>query len=612
MKPSRIRQLLLYAGPFPALAFFKTWAATGPDPGSLAVVAWLMFLFCAMVIFVAYRWDKPSYFDWTVAFYFGLVSLSLAAWPQSASGILSRYSVTAIYACLFTAAFFPPLLGMDPFTSHYAKKVAPEPVWNNPVFVRINLIMTYTWAGVFALAAVLSLYPSVVSRALIPLAIILGFGLPFNVRFPDFYLRRVGLPGLREMRKMMSESRVSSRTALHASGTEASGPGEVRPTAAADTEGRSVQPMSPDIGRKEHPMRVLALNSSPRGEGESKTGLMLNHLVQGMREAGADVEIVELRKKTIKHCAGCFTCWTKTPGVCIHKDDMSGELFPKLLKSDLVVYATPLYHFHVNATMKAFIERTLPILEPFLEEGEDATKHPVRQEFPKAVLLSVAGFPERSVFDQLSSWARFIFGRNDNLVAEIYRPAAESMTMPFCKDKAEEVLEATRRAGREIVRTMTVSEATMAVVTQDMATDKQVMRTMANLFWKSCIAEGVSPREFLEKGLVPRPDSIETLIMVLSYAFNPAGAGDTKAVLQFDFSGSVRGSCRFRIEDGKITGSPGPAEKPDLVIESPFDVWVDIMTGKADGQQMFMTQKYKAKGDLSLLMRMGQLFGKRE
>ena len=93
----------------------------------------------------------------------------------------------------------------------------------------------------------------------------------------------------------------------------------------------------------------------------------------------------------------------------------------------------PLYHYTVNATMKAFIERTLPILQPFLEESGEATKHPLRHKFPKAVVLSVAGFPEMSVFDQLSSWARFIFGMSESLVAEIYRPAAESMMLPFLR-----------------------------------------------------------------------------------------------------------------------------------------------------------------------------------
>ena len=79
-----------------------------------------------------------------------------------------------------------------------------------------------------------------------------------------------------------------------------------------------------------------------------------------------------------------------------------------------------LYHFTVNATMKAFIERTLPVVEPFLKRLDDSTSHPLRQNPPRAVVLSVAGFPEASVFAQLTSYVNFLFGKG--LVAEIYRP----------------------------------------------------------------------------------------------------------------------------------------------------------------------------------------------
>ena len=53
----------------------------------------------------------------------------------------------------------------------------------------------------------------------------------------------------------------------------------------------------------------------------------------------------------------------------------------------------------------------------------------------------------------------------------------------------------------------------------------------------------------------------------------------------------------------------GAHEKPDLTVETPFDIWMDILTQKADGQQMFLEQKYTVKGDLALLMQVGQLFG---
>lgn len=358
-------------------------------------------------------------------------------------------------------------------------------------------------------------------------------------------------------------------------------------------------------------MKVLALNSSPRGEGQSKTELMLTHLVKGMREAGAEVEVVDLRKKSIKHCIGCFTCWTKTPGVCIHKDDMTRELFPKWRDSDLVIYATPLYHFTLNAAMKAFIERTLPFLEPYLEDRSGKTGHPARFKHPKVVFLSVAGFPEISVFDQLSSWANFVFGRHGILMAEIYRSMAESMDTPYLKKETGQVLEATAQAGREIVQNSGISPETLARVTQPMVDDPSPYFKMANLFWKTCIAEGISPKEFEEKGLVPRPDSVETFMFVMPMGFNPDAAGDTRATIQFNFSGEGGGSCHFKIGDGKLQAALGLAEKPDLTIEAPFSVWMDIMTRKADGQQMFMEQKYKVSGDFSLLMRMNQLFGRK-
>lgn len=580
---SKPKRFFLYVGPFPSLIFFQVWATADRTPESLLILSLSMLAYCALILVIASRWDQPGYFDWAVAGYFTVICGFLLLWPDGAALFISRYAATGIYVSLFGAAFFPPLLGMDPFTYHYAKKSAPPESWGQPIFVKINLIMTFVWAGIFAVAIALSLYPSIIMKTIIPNGLILFFGFPFNSRFPDYYLKRLGLPTLAHQ-KGMKQSLAIKKTII-------------------DSE----QKLS---SRKEDSMKVLALNSSPRGEGQSKTRLMLDHLVLGMREAGAEVEVVDLREKRIRNCSGCFTCWTKTPGVCIHKDDMSSELFTKFIKSDLVIYGTPLYHFTVNATMKAFIERTLPILQPFFEKSGEATKHPLRHEFPKAVFLSVAGFPEMSVFDLLSSWVRFIFGRSKTLVAEIYRPAAEAMTVPFFKDQVQPILEATRKAGQEIVQSMKISEETLARVTQDFVGDKESFRKMGNLFWKNCIAEGVTPKEFAERELIPRPDSIETFMMILTMAFNPDGAGDTPAVLQFNFSGEVEGSCHFSIENRRIKSISGPAEKPDITIDSPFEVWMDIMTGKTDGQQMFMEKKYKVTGDFSLLMRMNQIFGK--
>lgn len=361
-------------------------------------------------------------------------------------------------------------------------------------------------------------------------------------------------------------------------------------------------------------MKVMALNSSPRGDGQSKTGIMLNSLVEGMREAGAEVAPVSLRKKTIKPCAGCFSCWTKTPGRCIHKDDMTKELFPQWLESDLVIYASPLYHFTVNSEMKAFIERTLPVLEPFFIAKDGRTFHPLRHRAPKVVLLSVAGFPEDSVFDQLSSWVNFIFGRNsiheNALVAEIYRPMAEALTIPYFQEKAGAILDATRQAGREIVTSLTVSEETMARIKQPMAENPAAFLKLGNLMWQTCIAEGITPREFGKQGVMPRPDSIDSYIEMMKLGFNAGSASGLEAKIQFNFSGENQGSCFLSIADGSINGQHGNSNQPDLTVNAPFEAWMDIITGKADGQQMFLDQKYTVEGDLELLMQLDQLFGR--
>ena len=372
----------------------------------------------------------------------------------------------------------------------------------------------------------------------------------------------------------------------------------------SDGPGRAAATTNQLQAKKETTMKVIAINSSARSDGVSKTGMMLDALVQGMRDAGADVDVIPLRKKTVKNCIGCFTCWTKTPGVCIHKDDMANELFPKWLEADIAVYASPLYHFTINAAMKAFIERTLPILEPFMVRVNGKTTHPLRQKPPKAVVLSVAGFPDASVFTQLSSYVNFLF--NKGLIAEIYRPAAE--TMSHASEIAKDILQATSDAGRELVQSSKVSEATTNRITQPIA-DFDACAKMANAFWKTCIQEGVTPREFEQRNLIPRPDSIDTFMTIMTHGFNREAASATKAILQFNFSGEVEGSCYFVIENGRIEARQGISEKPDLVVQSPFNIWLDIMTGKADGQQMFMEQNYKTAGDLSLLMRMKNLFG---
>lgn len=536
--------------------------------------------------------------------------MCLKLWPESTGDALSQFAVTGIYACLFLAAVLPPLIGMDPFTYHYAKKSAPEVVWNSHPFVMINLIMTYVWAGILFICALISLFPSVITRALIPITIITATSLIFNRRFPDYYMRRFvySSPGSEPVLSPGRETGSDSDRGITVQRISSVDTGSVPCSGQINSCSQQNELCSNDLSTTERKtsMRVMAINSSPRGEKTSRTFLILDALTKGMSEAGAEVKMFHLRDKQIRHCIGCFTCWTKTPGTCVHKDDMTNELLPEWLASDLCVYATPLYHFTVNADMKNFIERTLPNLEPFFVERGGKTTHPMRKIPPRAVMLSVAGFPESSVFSQLSSYAHFLFGKG--LAAEIYRPGAEMMSLPKLSGQLDAILEATVTAGKELVNSMRISDETLQRITMPLM-DSHSMAKMANIFWKSCIAEGVTPKEFKQKRLVPGPDSIESFTTIMSWAFDPKSAGQTKAIIQFIFNGQTPGACWFKISNGELESGEGVSESPALTIESPFDLWVEIMTGKADGQKMLMEGKYHAKGDFSLLIRLKELFG---
>jgi len=115
-------------------------------------------------------------------------------------------------------------------------------------------------------------------------------------------------------------------------------------------------------------MKIFAVNSSPRKK-KSNTDRILQPFLEGAKEAGAEVELIYLYDKKIKPCLGCFNCWLKTPGKCCQKDDME-EMLPAMMGSDVVVYATPLYVFGMTAQLKLFLDRIVPMAEPFIVLNE--------------------------------------------------------------------------------------------------------------------------------------------------------------------------------------------------------------------------------------------------
>ena len=137
-------------------------------------------------------------------------------------------------------------------------------------------------------------------------------------------------------------------------------------------------------------MKITAFNGSPKAE-RGNTHVMVAAFLEGAAKAGAETENVLLARKKIGHCIGCFTCWTKTPGKCVIKDDME-DLLKKYMGSDIAIMASPLYVDHVTGIMKDFMDRMLPLVCPQFEMGDAGqTRHVSRfSKYPSIIYMSTA------------------------------------------------------------------------------------------------------------------------------------------------------------------------------------------------------------------------------
>ncbi len=99
-------------------------------------------------------------------------------------------------------------------------------------------------------------------------------------------------------------------------------------------------------------MRVLGLLCSPRKEGN--TNLLLDELLRGVRDNGAEAEKIDACRLQIGPCTGCGACERK--GQCAVQDEMQ-MVYDRIEAVNVIVLASPIYFYNVTAQCKALIDR---------------------------------------------------------------------------------------------------------------------------------------------------------------------------------------------------------------------------------------------------------------
>jgi multimeric flavodoxin WrbA len=100
--------------------------------------------------------------------------------------------------------------------------------------------------------------------------------------------------------------------------------------------------------------KILIFNGSPRRNGNTST--LIKECVRAIKDSGKNAEIFFLNDMTIKPCQFCDWCKDNNALSCVEEDDMH-ELYPKLLESDVLIFAAPIFWFTISAQMKLFIDR---------------------------------------------------------------------------------------------------------------------------------------------------------------------------------------------------------------------------------------------------------------
>ena len=101
--------------------------------------------------------------------------------------------------------------------------------------------------------------------------------------------------------------------------------------------------------------KVLILSGSPRNGGNSD--LLCDEFMRGANESGHQALKIRVVEKKIGFCNACYYC-REHSGECVVKDDMS-ELLQQMIDADVLVLASPVYFYSIDAQLKAVIDRTV-------------------------------------------------------------------------------------------------------------------------------------------------------------------------------------------------------------------------------------------------------------
>jgi multimeric flavodoxin WrbA len=156
-------------------------------------------------------------------------------------------------------------------------------------------------------------------------------------------------------------------------------------------------------------MKVTTILGSPKKNGN--TASVLNILEELLVAQGNQVTRIHVIDHDIKGCLGCGACQKATgaPG-CIQNDD-APAILERLVASDVVVYASPLYGWNFTSQIKSLLDRHF-----CLATGRGPNRVSLLNGKRAALLITCAGPAKnadlvQAIFDQTIGRSRQVVGK---------------------------------------------------------------------------------------------------------------------------------------------------------------------------------------------------------
>jgi multimeric flavodoxin WrbA len=214
--------------------------------------------------------------------------------------------------------------------------------------------------------------------------------------------------------------------------------------------------------------KAVVINGSPSME-RGATARILEPFIEGMYDAGCDVELLYASRLRVRPCA-CpnMYCWTEMPGECCIKDKMQ-LLYPELKGADILVLATPVY-IPLPGDMQNIINRLCPLLDPVLDFRKGRTRARFRSDvrIRSVALVSTGGWWEKQNFGTVLRIVKeFAEDASVEFAGAVLRPHVSAMEHEGALTQdGMAVLDAVRKAGREFAKDGVMRKETLRAISR--------------------------------------------------------------------------------------------------------------------------------------------------